>query len=418
MKLQKSGDLQILGQHLLEQVEVRARQENYANAAIQAIARDQLQALECELVFDSGMWANFIQSTTVPQGRHWFSDIPLVLARNRNFYVELLCWMSATTDIHAHAFCGAFRVMQGSSVHTRYRFDPKRWLSDSLGLGRLECEGSEYLYRGTVREIVPGRDGLVHSLFHLDSPSLTLLVRTHTTVAAKPQLGFFPPGLAIDNPGLRQDEEVCHLTRLLAAAGRKDRSLVAELLLRTFSRLDAARLVQLCLNFSASFDSDENRHRLVDVVARHHDDELADCLDQVLLRLGWQRQIKATRDTVDDPEMRFFLALLLNLGDRATIFKVVQARFPERDPAKACAEWLVSLSRLRTNAIAFMQEVVARSEGPGYQLGSRIAGRIPAGKTLDAVEQWLSDEDQVSNDEACLANPLLDLPELAPLFRT
>jgi len=417
MKLQKSVNLQMLGQNLLEKVEMRARQENYSNAAIQTIAREQLQAIDCELLFDPGVWADFIQSTSVPQGRHWFSDIPLVLARNRNFYVELLCWMSATTDIHAHAFCGAFRVMQGSSVHTRYRFDPTRWVSDSLGLGRLECEGSEYLHGGTVREIVPGRDGLVHSLFHLDSPSLTLLVRTHTTVAAKPQLGFFPPGLAIDNPGLQQDEEVRHLTRLLAAVGRKDRASVAELLLQTFKWLDAARLVQLCLSFSTSFSSEEDRHRLVDVVTRYHDEELAYILDETLLRLGWQRQIRAARETVDDPEVRFFLALLLNLRDRSTIFRVVQARFPERNPAKACAEWLLSLSRLRSNAIAFMQEVATRSEGPGYRLGSRIASRIPAGNTLEAVQLWLRDEDQISEDGAAVSNPLLDLPELAPLFR-
>jgi len=415
-RVKSQSEFETVGQCLLDRVETRARRENYESSAIQALAREELESLECDIFYDPFVWADFMQSATVPQGRHWFSDIPLVLARNRNFYVELLCWMSATTDIHAHAFCGAFRVMQGSSLHTQYRFSADRWFSDALGLGRLECIGSEHLGRGAVREIVPGRDGLIHALFHLDSPSLTMLVRTHTTVSAKPQLGFFAPGVAIDNPGLQQDEEVRQLTRLFASVARWDPGKFESLIFAVLSRLDAPRMFQLCLTFSASFCTDDARQRLYEMVTARHGGELARALDQMLLQLQSQVQLKAARETVDDPEVRFFLALLLNVRDRTTIFELVRARFPDRDPVEACAKWLLELSRLRVSAGSFMQEVAARAEAPGYRLGSRIASRIPAENSLEVVQAWLQETERPGGDDSAV-HPLLDLPELASLFR-
>ena len=414
MHIRTPLDLETVGRDLLDRVEIRARQENYANGTIQTIAREELEGLDCDLVFDPGLWAGFIQSTTVPQGKHWFSNMPLVLARNRNLYVELLCWMSATTDIHAHSFCGAFRVMQGSSVHTCYRFESERWVSDAMALGQLKCLGSEYLHKGSVREIEPGRNGLVHALFHLDAPSLTLLVRTHTNVAAKPQFGFFPPGLAIDNPGLEHDEELKYLSRLLALVAKRDPAGAEMTMFHALGRLDVPRLFHLSLTLSSRFASDKSRRRLIDLVTRQHDEELAQCLDQVLSRRRFEMEIKAARETVDDPELRFFLALLLNVKDRETLLSLVQARFPEREPIAACAEWLVDLAKTRANAAAFMRELAARAaEGAGHSLGWRIAQRIPADNSQESVQAWLQEE---SGSESPPANPLLDLPELAPLF--
>ena len=414
--IRKSGDLHELGQSLLGQVEVKARRESYSNSSIQRIAREALESLDCKLLYDPRLWADFIQSTSVPQGRHWFSDVPMVLARNRNLYVELLCWMSGTTDIHAHSFCGAFRVIQGSSIHTPYHFKPKRWISDALVLGQLIGRGPEYLGCGSVREIVPGHNGLIHSLFHLDAPSLTLLIRTHTSRAAKPQLAFYPPGLGIDDPGLEEDEEIRQLTRLFATTARADRRALEPLMLEALSRLDAPRLVKMCLTFSARFASDDKRRRLIDMVTKRHDEELADWLGHVLRERVLQSQIRASRETVDDPEIRFFLGLLLNVRDRSALFELVNQRFPDCDPSRACAEWLLGLSKLRANAAAFMQEVAARSEGPGYRLGSLIANRLPEGASAEQIQFWLRGG-VGSDDSGSLRNPFLDLPELSVLFR-
>jgi len=416
MRIENAQDLLELGASLVARIEPRIRRGNYAEQTVQSVAHEELEALDCELVYDPALWLDFIQSTSVTQKKHWFSDVPLILARNRNIQVQLLCWKSATTDIHAHAFCGAFRVMQGSSVHTRYGFESDHWLSDALGLGRLVGLGSEYLARGSVREIASGQNGLIHSLFHLDSPSLTLVVRTYPSVSSMPQLSFYHPGLAIYKLGLAKDEEVVYLSRLLGSEASRGRGVMESLVLQAMANLDAPRLVQLCLNFPNCFDSDRGRERLVDLVSTRHNEALARQLDLALTRLRVQAQIKAARKTVENPELRFFLALLLNVPDRKALFELVRWRFPERDPVETCAEWIVKLSKIRANAQAFMHEMAARAQGPVYRLGSRIAQRIPSKDSLGTVESWLNQERESTRAEAA-SNPLMDLPELEPVFK-
>ena len=53
-----------------------------------------------------------------------FGQPPITIYSHPRFYIEVLCWMDATTSIHQHAFSGAFHVMAGSSMHTRYTFSP------------------------------------------------------------------------------------------------------------------------------------------------------------------------------------------------------------------------------------------------------------------------------------------------------
>ena len=85
-----------------------------------------------------------------------FGEPPLTLYRERDFYLELLCWHTGTTGVHEHRFSGAFRVAEGSSLETRYRFTETRGLGGGLALGELTLVGCEVLRRGDVREIQPG----------------------------------------------------------------------------------------------------------------------------------------------------------------------------------------------------------------------------------------------------------------------
>jgi hypothetical protein len=50
-----------------------------------------------------------------------FGQPPLVLYRNDLFYIEALFWVDAPTAIHEHGFEGAFHILEGSSLHCRYR---------------------------------------------------------------------------------------------------------------------------------------------------------------------------------------------------------------------------------------------------------------------------------------------------------
>src|ERR1019366_9823901 len=77
----------------------------------------------------------------------------------------------------------------------------------------------EWLTRGDVRPILPG-SGLVHALFHLDRPSVSVVVRTPSDALAGPQYSYSRAGLAFDpfakSDALTRKLETLDLLRTLA----------------------------------------------------------------------------------------------------------------------------------------------------------------------------------------------------------
>src|SRR4029077_7499028 len=100
-----------------------------------------------------------------------FGQPPVTLFWNGRFQIDVLFWHTATTAIHQHAFCGAFAVLGGSSVHCRYEFTPRRKLNSRFLIGRAALREVELLEVGAMRRIARGA-GLIHSLFHLETPSV------------------------------------------------------------------------------------------------------------------------------------------------------------------------------------------------------------------------------------------------------
>src|SRR5213075_397838 len=52
-----------------------------------------------------------------------FGNPPLTLYTCGGFYIQALFWLDGTTSIHDHAFSGAFTVLAGSSIHSRFEFE-------------------------------------------------------------------------------------------------------------------------------------------------------------------------------------------------------------------------------------------------------------------------------------------------------
>src|SRR6185369_7569330 len=83
--------------------------------------------------------------------------------------------------------------------------------------------------------------------------------------------------------------------------------------------------------------------RLVDAARRRHGavvDQLARALREELRR----KKIFRLRKDVHDPELRFFLALLLNLPSQEAIYGLVRRRYPEDDPRERVLVWARALS--------------------------------------------------------------------------
>src|SRR5690606_15983271 len=131
------------------------------------------------------------------QTQSGFGQPEIIAYDHPRFYIQLLFWLDGTTDIHQHEFSGAFHVMAGSSIHALYQFDPKHTITPHLQLGDVRMKKIELLETGTTVPIISGSK-CIHSLFHLETPSVTVVVRTQNDPGTSPQFNFLPPHIALD----------------------------------------------------------------------------------------------------------------------------------------------------------------------------------------------------------------------------
>lgn len=135
-----------------------------------------------------------------------FSDFPLAICRRRHFFLQILVWTRGSTTIHQHSFSGAFRVVAGSSMQINYKFDESRRVNSRLRIGAVTRVDSGHFNVGHTEEILPA-GGLTHSVFHLQCPSISLVVRTYGEAWCRPQLLLRPSTFALDGSSLRRDRD-------------------------------------------------------------------------------------------------------------------------------------------------------------------------------------------------------------------
>src|SRR6185295_18122403 len=160
-------------QELGDLIERRWRKENYSEQLFPELAA--LALTESNLPARVGPWdiVRWVQgATTLPdqkdaEGR--FGDPPITLFSGPRFYVDVYYWLDGTTSIHQHAFCGAFQVLLGSSIHSRYSFCEDKIINEHFSVGKISLEEVQLLKLNDIRTIRPGRN-FIHSLFHLDRP--------------------------------------------------------------------------------------------------------------------------------------------------------------------------------------------------------------------------------------------------------
>jgi hypothetical protein len=121
-----------------------------------------------------------------------FGQPPLTVYHQYEFRIELLFWTTGLPGIHHHAFSGAFRVMHGSGLHTEWEFEVERKLAHRLLSGQLRLKATEILRTGEVRPITAG-NSYIHSTYHLDRPSVFVVVRTNQEIEHSPQYTYFHP---------------------------------------------------------------------------------------------------------------------------------------------------------------------------------------------------------------------------------
>jgi hypothetical protein len=309
---------------------------NFSLAAFPGIARSTLEENPpSEHVDLEELIQEFLISDDQPyQSGSGFGQPELIVYDSPKFYIQLLFWLDGTTDIHQHEFSGAFHVMAGSSIHSEFAFENANSITAHFRIGDLRLTNAELLQTGSTVRISSGRRG-IHSLFHLETPSVTVVIRTHSDPGTGPQFTYLPPHLAIDPT--QGDSLTARRKQLLDALEQSGDPNYPELVLAMIKHLDLERgffILQNCMGHFRDLGVWED---FWNVFLKKHGQPAASILpslQEIIRRDG----IAALRGSIEDVEHRFFLALLLNLDRREDLLGMVARKIPG-DSVETILRW-------------------------------------------------------------------------------
>ena len=330
----------------------RWKREDFSLVNFHEIARSALDerppAGEVDL---AAFMRDFLLSDEQPfQTDSDFGEPELVAYSHPRFYIQLLFWMDGTTAIHQHEFSGAFHVMHGSSIHARYEFENAQPVTPYLRVGDLRMKGIELLESGRTVPITSGPE-TIHSLFHLDSPSVTVVVRTQHDPGTGPQFNYLPPHVAID-PHF-SDKLTMRRKQLLDVLAASEDAGYAELVLEMIADLDFERGFSVLYHCMGDLQQLDQWDAALAAFKRKHG-RLAAGVAATLREDARRGVIRSLRGTIVEPEHRFFLALLMNAPTRDDLLALVAQRFPGKAPLDVVLRWAAELTEVSDQGVTVL----------------------------------------------------------------
>jgi hypothetical protein len=324
-----------------ERVEQAFRAAGERREAFPAIAEEALGSVQLPDSLDYrevARWA--LDPATPPQAAGaTFGDLSLVVYEAEQFVVQLLVWVDGVADIHQHAFSGAFRVLEGSSVHGCYALSTREQVGPHCRLVDAELTALELLRSGDVRAIHAG-DGLTHGLFHLDVPSVSVVVRTRTEPMAEPPFLLIPPRLALASFALDEDPRAGFLIKNLYVLQRMRSPEFLPVLIERCRELSFAQICQVVRRAYPVIGS--RIDPLVEALQSVHG-PIARELHALMDELERLDALKRMRHQTSDADDRLLLAGLLFGRSRAQLEHLLRAKHPGVDPAATLARFRESL---------------------------------------------------------------------------
>ena len=333
--------------------------KNYNETHLPEISVDALKRADLPsklTAWDVVEWA-MSQSELPPQRdlNASFGDPPITVYSGARFHIDVYFWFEGTTAIHQHGFCGAFQVLMGSSIHSWYDFQTHEVINTFCEIGEMGLKVCEILEVGAIQPILAGRQ-YIHSLFHLEQPSATIVVRTDRSPLHLPQLSYHKPGLAID-PFFEQatvTKKLQAMSALLRAKHRDADRMIASWietsdLQTSFMILSQVRAMLRSDQLGQMFNADAVGSRfgeMLEIVSRRYP-SAAETLSYVFEHSDELDYIVKRRSVVTEPEHRFFLALLLNVDGRDRILSLITQRFAGVDPIEKILDWTFDLAQTR-----------------------------------------------------------------------
>jgi hypothetical protein len=271
-----------------------------------------------------------------------FGDLAHTVFADGRFVIDVLFWVDGTTSIHEHSFSGAFHVLAGSSIHARYRFDEERRYNEALATGKLSLESIERLTRGATRPILSGRR-MIHALFHLERPSVSVVLRTHQDAGAGHQFTYDRAGIGkaafFEPMHLVKQRQTLTLISKIAPNDFEDR---ARAVIRNADSFAAVALMDHVVQLLGSYG---RAKEFFESILPAHEDLVRRSIAR------WDDGLRETnivrrRALIKTPEHRFFLAVLLNAPTRASAFELIARMYPDRRPVDCVIQWIDELAKM------------------------------------------------------------------------
>lgn len=344
----KSSNTSLIGyiESLSKVVADRWRARHFDAEAFPEIATSALEELPASAHIEPRQlleWAVTTDPLPAQDGpNNRFGEPAIRLFDNGRFFIQALFWFDGTTSIHQHSFSGAFEVLTGSSIHCQYHFEPSLRYNENLQLGQLSFDAVELLGRGAVRSIFNG-SRFVHSLFHLEYPSVSFLVRTHNEAEAGPLYSYLRPGIAFNTfhvtPRMRMTQEV------LAAAAKGPKGGIEQLAASALRDADAESALHMLLSCRELFPAEDWPRlspEMIRLVASRSEQLWRTLVPQMLAEQERVHLMVGCRKHVRDRELRFFLGLLMNVPSKTSVLELVGTKFGG-DPIERIVGWVERL---------------------------------------------------------------------------
>jgi hypothetical protein len=342
-----------------EKIEKIWRDHNYDEELFPSIAKKALEEEnlpEKVTAWEVMEWT--LGQTQLPEQKDLpgrFGDPPITIYNAPRFHIDVYFWLEGTTSIHQHAFCGAFQVLHGSSIHSWYEFETKEKLNAFTKIGEMNLKVCELLQVGDIQEIWAG-DAYIHGLFHLEQPSATIVVRTFKSPLHLPQYNYLKPNFAVD-PFFEEPNTIKKMqciTALIRSKHPDTDKHITEMLEKSdvqtaYHIISTVRGYLRNNRIDQVFNLDTPQNRLEEffaVIKKRHGN-IAEVLLKTFEYQDRLNEIINRRNYITDSEQRFFLALLMNVDGKKRIFSLVKERFPENEPLDKVLDWIYDLSQTR-----------------------------------------------------------------------
>ncbi len=332
-----------------------------------------------------------LQSPDLPAKQSSLSDIfgqpPLVLFSAPDFFVQALTWIDGTTDVHQHGFDGAFAVAEGASLHVPYHFDLDETVAEQhLVAGDLAMGEPEILRPGAVRSIEAGF-GFIHALFHLEQPTVTIVVRNDSSGLPYPQYTYLQPGLGFDKlwTDLRVGKRLQALGAIRRIAPEVARAATAEVMVAAPPWVAFLALRDTVARMGWTDQVAELVAALAPRVGA-----VGELLGPALRAEVMQGNVLARRGLLSERHHRTFLALLANLPDRTSVKTVLDSLYPGGKPERLVLEWVLELASSQYRGISGLRLTEAQRAAIQARLANDLVlGDIDLRATLgDLADGW------------------------------